>query len=139
MSYKQLQQNLQKLLDSNEYEIGELENKARLKKNSVYNILKGLSKKPSGEALQAIADVFDISVKDLLTTLPNNNFSLSKEDYQLISKVTQELANELTTQNKEVGLTEFFKVLKEIFNYSKESSASEPDIKFTKWVIKQRF
>ena len=44
----------------------DLEKEARLNSHAVRNILRGTSKKPSAETLQAVSDVLGCTVKDLL-------------------------------------------------------------------------
>ena len=51
MSYTTLQKNLERIVKDRNYQITELERKAGLKKNNIYNIIKGISKKPSAELL----------------------------------------------------------------------------------------
>src|SRR3990167_6234462 len=61
-----VQRKIKNYLDSTGMSVAALERKAGLKTNTARNILRGQSKKPTAVTLQAIADVMDCTVQDLL-------------------------------------------------------------------------
>lgn len=138
MSKTTLQKNLSRLIEQQNYHISELEQKAGLRKNNVYNILKGSSKKPSAQILQAIADVFGITVKDLFSTSIEKIKYLTKPDMVLIEKTVQAVINEVIDLNIEVTSTDFVNIVKEVFDYSSSEQLHEPDTRFLRWTLKQK-
>ena len=95
MSYTTLQKNLGKIIKDRNYQITELERKAGLKKNNIYNILKGMSKKPSAELLQAVADALGVTVKDLYNPSVETRDYLNNEDFDLMEKVIKTIIEEV--------------------------------------------
>jgi len=61
-----LQMKIQGYLDQNHLSMKGLERKAGVKVNTVRNILRGQSKRPSGETLQALAKILGCTIFDLL-------------------------------------------------------------------------
>src|SRR5580704_11655886 len=71
-----LQEQIQTRMDAKKLSIYALEKKAGLKRSAARNILQGFSKKPSAEALKAIASVLDCTVDDLVGPV-NESYSTS--------------------------------------------------------------
>ncbi|OZG31475.1 MULTISPECIES: helix-turn-helix domain-containing protein [Rickettsieae] len=139
MSYNALQKNLEKLIKDHNYQIADLERKAGLRKNNVYNIIKGISRKPSAELLQAVADVFGLTVKDLFT-MPTESYPfLTSEDLDLLIKVAEQVIIEIKAQQLSVSCNDATLIINEVFNYSSESKLTLPDEKFIKWVLKHKY
>ena len=61
-----LQSQIQTRMEAKKLSIYALEKKAGLKRSAARNILQGFSKKPSAEALKAIANVLECTVDDLV-------------------------------------------------------------------------
>ncbi len=139
MSYNALQKNLEKLIKDHNYHIADLERKAGLRKNNIYNIIKGISKKPSAELLQAVADVFGLTVKDLFTMPTESYPSLTSEDLDLLIKVAEQVIVEIKAQQISVSCNDVTSIINEVFSYSSESKLTLPDEKFIKWVLKQKY
>ncbi|MDN3031260.1 MAG: helix-turn-helix transcriptional regulator [Candidatus Tisiphia sp.] len=139
MSYNALQKNLEKLIKDHNYQIADLERKAGLRKNNVYNIIKGISRKPSAELLQAVADVFGLTVKDLFT-MPTESYPfLTSEDLDLLIQVAEQVIIEIKAQQLSVSCNDATLIINEVFNYSSESKLTLPDEKFIKWVLKHKY
>jgi transcriptional regulator with XRE-family HTH domain len=67
--------------------LSELEKEAGLKRHTVQNIMRGRSKRPSADILQAVADVLGCSVKDLLTPQEASyEEDLSQSNKELLSR-----------------------------------------------------
>lgn len=139
MSNSALQKNLERLIKEKDYQIAGLERRAGLRKNNIYNILKGLSKKPSAEILQSIADTLGVSVKDLYSSSTSSRKFLNKDDYSLIEKVIKKTTETTQNLNIEMTLVDFINVTKEIFEYSAISETNEPDDRFIRWTLQQKF
>ncbi|WP_375327172.1 helix-turn-helix domain-containing protein [Candidatus Tisiphia endosymbiont of Nemotelus uliginosus] len=139
MSYTALQKNLEKLIKDHNYQIADLERKAGLRKNNIYNIIKGISKKPSAELLQAVADVFGLTVKDLFTMATSSYPSLTSEDLDLLTTVAQQVIAEIKAQQLKVSGMDVTSIINEVFDYSVESKLPVADEKFIKWILKQKY
>lgn len=138
MSYTTLQKNLEKYIKERNYQITELERKAGLKKNNIYNILKGSSKKPSAELLQAVADALGITVKDLYTPATETRDYLNNDDLELMEKVLKSIIEAIKKLNLQVTEVEIVNIVLEVFRYSKPDPKKEIDKKFINWILHQR-
>ncbi|HJD65821.1 MAG TPA: helix-turn-helix transcriptional regulator [Rickettsia endosymbiont of Bembidion nr. Transversale] len=125
MSDTVLQKNLYKFIKERNIQITELERKAELKKNSVYNIIKGISRKPSAEILQTIADTLGVSIKDLYNPNIKVNDYLGQDDYILFQKILPEIIKTIKKLNLVVSETEFSQTLNEVFNYYRPTCRSQ--------------
>jgi transcriptional regulator with XRE-family HTH domain len=139
MSYNSLKKNLERLVKDNDYQIAELERRASLKKNNVYNILKGITKKPSAEILQAIADVFGITVKDLYNDYKLPPAVLNDADYSLLIETCSCVIKCLQKEKVDVSCADVTILINETFSFAKDNNADMPDEKFIKWQIKYKF
>lgn len=138
MSYATLQKNLEKIIKERNYQVTELERKAGLKKNNIYNILKGISKKPSAELLQAVADALGVTVKDLYNPTAETRNYLNEDDFALIEKIIKNVIEEIRNLGLKVTEVDLVNVVLEVFNYSKPDSQKELDKKFINWILQQR-
>ena len=130
---------LLKLIKANNYQISDLERRTGVGKNNIYNIVKGVTKKPSAEVLQAIADFFNITVRDLLEETKSMNPSLKHDDLDLLSRIFSSIIKELKNNNLEIPCSEVTAMLNEAFLYSKDSNSNVADEKFIKWIIKYKY
>lgn len=133
-----LQKNLYKFIKERNIQITELERKAELKKNSVYNIIKGISRKPSAEILQTIADTLGVSIKDLYNPIIKVNDYLGQDDYILFQKILPEIIKTIKKLNLVVSETEFSQTLNEVFNYYRHTPDESIDNKIIEWILHQR-
>ncbi|MGI4753285.1 MAG: helix-turn-helix domain-containing protein [Janthinobacterium lividum] len=138
MSHTVLQKNLYKFIKERNIQITELERKAVLKKNSVYNIIKGISRKPSAEILQTIADTLGVSIKDLYNPNIKVNDYLGQDDYILFQKILPEIIKTIKKLNLVVSETEFSQTLNEVFNYYRPTPDESIDNKIIEWILHQR-
>ncbi|MGI4852330.1 MAG: helix-turn-helix domain-containing protein [Janthinobacterium lividum] len=137
-----LQKQLQAIIRDNNMTIPEVERKAGLRLNAVRNIVTGLSKKPSAETLQAIADTFNCSVKDLLQQ-EDKSFSQHQDDNMLIER--PELFLTCVGQFLEVCQQQLYKptlkksysMICDLYFYSCEKESKIPDEAFIRWLIKR--
>ncbi|ASX28171.1 transcriptional regulator [Rickettsia sp. MEAM1 (Bemisia tabaci)] len=138
MSDTVLQKNLYKFIKERNIQITELERKAELKKNSVYNIIKGISRKPSAEILQTIADTLGVLIKDLYNPNIKVNDYLGQDDYILFQKILPEIIKTIKKLNLVVSETEFSQTLNEVFNYYRPTPDESIDNKIIEWILHQR-
>lgn len=123
-----------------------LEKEAGLRPHAVQNILRGKSKKPSAEIVQAVADVLGCNVKDLLH--PQENFneeelsSIKKEflshpyehpdlfvaTVQFVNAALKEKENQLTIE-------QVMKCVEEIYIQSLQKDPTKVDEEFGEWWI----
>ena len=138
MSYTTLQKNLDKIIKDRNYQVTELERKAGLKKNNIYNILKGISKKPSAELLQTVADVLGVTVKDLYNPFIEKKNYLNNDDFELMEKVLKTVIEEVKNLKLEVTEVDIVNIMLEVFNYSKPEPKKELEKRFINWILQQR-
>ena len=89
--------------------------------------------------LQAIADFFNVTVRDLLAEPKSIDPSLKYEDFDLLSTIFASIIKELKNNQLEIPCSEVTAMLNEAFLYSKDSNSSIADEKFIKWLIKYKY
>ncbi|MFP3017492.1 MAG: hypothetical protein ACEY3E_00945 [Candidatus Tisiphia sp.] len=87
-----------------------------------------ISKKPSAELLQAVADIFGLTVKDLFTIPTASYPSLIPEDLDLLIKVAEQVIIEIKVQRLNVSCVDVTSMINEVFNYSSESKLLNVEI-----------
>lgn len=123
-----------------------IERKAGLKTHTVQNILRGKSKKPSAEIVQAIADVLGCTVKDLLnkqeTFQENETSESTKEilnstyDYpELLLETMQWINNRMQQEENKFTVKQVLTCIEEIYLHSLQKDATKVDQKFAEWFI----
>ena len=126
-------------MDMHNYDVHELERRAGLKKNNIYNILKGTSKKPSAQTIHSIANVFGIKIEDILGAEIAEPGYLDNSDLTLIADVTACVVKEIAKIDLQVTNTEIINIIQESFNYSLSSGIKEPDSRFISWLLVQKY
>lgn len=126
--------------------IAALEREAGLKINAVRNILSGQSRKPSAETLQAIANVLECSVRDLLdkemarvVLAPH----ITKNSDDVIHEWLPNLFDACVFAIQKVfdekkytpSAEEMFFLVKEVYFYALDKNEKQVDHKFTEWFI----
>lgn len=123
-----------------------LEREAGLKTHAVRNILRGKSKRPSADILQAVADVLGCTVKDLLTNqdiFQEENFSELKDErlnttyaYPTLYAETVQFVNEVLQQKDEHATVKQAQTcFEEIYFNSAQKDPSKVDKEFGEWWI----
>lgn len=138
MSHEILKKNIELLMEQYGFDIVSLEKKAGLRKNAVYNIVKDKSKEPAVALVQSIADVFDLTVKDLLTPAELHS-TLTSRDLDLLANATRSVCNELKAENITIKFNQIISLVKEAYDYSYDHPTSAADAKFIKWTIKNKY
>ncbi|MBP6951577.1 MAG: helix-turn-helix transcriptional regulator [Alphaproteobacteria bacterium] len=123
-----------------------LEKEAGLKPSAVQNILRGRSKRPSADILQAVADVLGCSVKELLTQqetsyeedLAQSNTKLLSREYEhpeLFSEIVNFVNNALKNKENKLTIEQFMSCIQEIYLHSLQKDPNHMDEEFAEWWI----
>jgi transcriptional regulator with XRE-family HTH domain len=123
-----------------------LEREAGLKTHAVQNILRGKSKKPSAELLQAVADVLGCTVKELLesqdifdedeASKSKNEILESPYEYPTLLQETVKLVNEKLHNNaNSISTQQALTCMEEIYLHSLQKDPSKVDQDFAEWFI----
>lgn len=143
-----LQRKIKNYLEATGLSVAALERQAGLKTNAARNILRGQSKKPTATTLQAIADVMDCTVHDLLGVKKEfhktdgrmkfddsptvENSELLKKILDCILKITKDNSQQLSIHQTAI-------ILEEIYSYSIKKSPPDIDMVFVEWYMKKAF
>ena len=141
MTFPNLKNNIEKALQEHNYTIAQLEKKAGLKKNNVYNILKGIIQNPSSNNIQAIADALEISVEDLLSSKSNHIYTdkMLKEDQKLILDISKKIIKLSQEYHVPISINDFCNLLKKTFEYNKSFDLKRIDENHLRWTLEQNY
>lgn len=123
-----------------------LEREAGLKTHAVRNILRGKSKRPAADILQAVSDVLGCTVKDLLQNqevFQEEDFSESNDErlnttyaYPALYVETVQFVNEILQQKGETAtVKQALTCFEEIYFNSAQKDPSKVDKEFGEWWI----
>lgn len=122
-----------------------LEREAGLKNHAVRNILRGKSKRPSADILQAIADVLGCTVKELLENQDAFQDDLSDAQSERLNESfcypelyfdTVKFVNNLLQQKKsKATFQQAITCFEEIYFHSAQKDSSKVDEKFAEWWV----
>ena len=127
--------------------IGTLEKEAGLNIHAVRNILRGKSKKPSAESLQAIADVFGCTVRDLLVEdqeiFQGNDSAELNEDLlsstykypELLAETIKIVNDKIKERKQELTVQQLLSSIQEIYLHSLQKDPKKVDENFAEWFI----
>lgn len=132
-----LQQNLERIIKERGYHVQELEREARVGKNSIYYILKGIVKKPSAALVQSIADAIGVTVRDLLTS-PIKIDILDKKSLDLINSITSGVIKQVKESGYQLTYVDVTNIVKELFDYTTSGGGLKPDQNLIRWVLQQK-
>ena len=126
--------------------LSELEKEAGLKRNTVQNIMRGRSKRPSADILQAVADVLGCGVKELLAqqessyeeNLTQSNTKLLSHEYEhpeLFSEIVNFVNHALKNKENKLTIEQFMSCVQEIYLHSLQKDPNHMDEEFAQWCI----
>ncbi len=124
--------------------VSTLEKEAGLKPHAVQNILRGKSKRPSADILQAVADVLGCTVKDLMHRQETyEEASQSKKELlshkykhpELFLEIVKFANNALEEKDNELTIEQFINCIEEIYLQSLQKDPSKIDEEFAEWWI----
>ena len=129
------------------YSIPYLEKEANLTTHAVRNILRGKSKRPSAALLQAIADVFGCTVRDLLTEdqemFQGNDSIEVTEDLlnssykypELLAETLKIVNDKIKDRKQELTIQQVLSSIQEIYLHSLQKDPIKVDQNFAEWFI----
>ena len=123
-----------------------LEREAGLKPHSVQNILRGKSKKPSAEILQAVSDVLGCTVKDLLQdqeifqeaelSEPKKDILKNKYECSNLLMETARTVNDILKQKDNIlTIEQVLSCIEKIYLHSLKKDPTQVDKDFAEWWI----
>lgn len=146
-----LREKILELMEAKNLSIAELERLAGLSIHSVRNILKGRVKKPSAQAIQAIADALECPVEYLMSStsaaeagFPQDLNRKTKkprpllEHPELMIECLDKILKELTAKGADISIDEYFDVVKKVYLYSSREEPRDIDMRFTAWLFENQ-
>ena len=135
-----LQKNLKHYLETTGLSVAALERKAGLKLNVARNILRGQSKKPSADNLQAISSVMGCTVQDLLGVKgeplkddPKDSPIVERPD--LLNEALAAVLQAAQDGGYALTLRQTFLILEEVYSYAVKKDAPGVDKDFVQWFV----
>lgn len=140
MSHQLLKDNIETLLSQKKYKVLQVEEKAGLKHGNLSNILSGRSKKPSGEILLAIANVFGVSVEELFqkNSIEASSY-LTKLDLTLFLEISSYLIELILEKKLNIHYSDLVSMINEIYEYGASDKEKQLDKKFINWYLQQKY
>lgn len=141
-----LQRRIKNYLDATGLSVSALERQAGLKINVARNILRGQSKKPSAETLQAIANVMECSVQDLLgikkesftsSMRPPDDGSPLVESPEILNEALQCTLKIIKENGYNITVKQTLAIVEEVYAYSMKKSPPHVEVDFVEWFIKR--
>lgn len=141
-----VQKKIKDYLENTGVSVAEFERKAGIKTNVARNILRGQSKRPTGETLRAIAHLIGCNIQDLLPEGDNLTQSHTRSQVEApIAIEYPELLNEtlcyILKINKDndynLNLKQAVIILEEAYSYSIEKNPPQVDMDFIEWFVKK--
>ena len=128
------------------FSVNTLEKEAGLKTHAVRNILRGKSKRPSAETMQAVADVLGCTVKDLLENqevfqiegseeLKSEAMSKTYERPDLLLETVKVVNAKLQKRGSQVTTKQVLTCIEEVYLSSLQANAAKVAEGFADWFI----
>lgn len=137
-----LQKNLKHYLDTTGLSVAALERKAGLKLNVARNILRGQSKKPSADNLQAISSVMGCTVQDLLGVKgeplkaePKDSPIVERPD--LLNEALAAVLQAAQDKGYELTVQQTLLILEEVYSYAVKKDTPGVDKDFVEWFMEK--
>jgi transcriptional regulator with XRE-family HTH domain len=141
-----LQKRIKNYLETMNLTVTAFERKSGLKTNVVRNILRGQSKKPTGETLQAIANVMECTIQDLLegkSALHREEMGVSPHESPAVQ--FPEILNEIlgcvqimSKKNKyKLSVHQTLRLVEEIYSYTIKKNPPKVDTDFVEWFVER--
>lgn len=142
-----LQRRIKNYLNATGLSVAALERKAGLKLNVARNILRGQSKKPTAETLQAIANVMECTIQDLLGVkketfsssdlTPPDDGSALLEDPEVLNDAMKYTLKIIREKKYKVTVKQVFAIVQEIYTYSLRKSPPHVEPDFVEWLTER--
>ncbi len=141
-----LQKRIRNYLETMNLSVTAFERKAGLKTNVVRNILRGQSKKPTGETLQAIAKVMECNIQDLLegtSALHREEIGVSPHESpmvqfpEILTEILQSVLNITQKNEYKLSVYQTLRVVEEIYSYAIKKDPPHVDMDFVEWFLER--
>ena len=135
-----LQQKIQNHITTHKFSVAGFERNAGLKTNVVRNILRGQSKRPTGETLQAIARMMRCTVQDLLNGKFDSFADLSSsilEHPELLVKALQATLKTAETHKHTLKIKQALLIAEQVYGFSLKKNPPMVDESFVEWLFEQ--
>ena len=139
-----LQRRINHYLEATGLSVAALERKAGLKVNVARNIIRGQSRRPSAETLQAIADVMECTVQDLLGVQKESfTSSLRQPDDgsptlnhpEILKESLQGILDIIKEKGYNVTVKQTLMLLDEVYAYSIKKNPPHVEKDFAEWFV----
>lgn len=140
----QLQTKIKNFIDSHKTNVAAFERQAGLKTNVARNILRGQSKQPTGETLNAIAKAMGCTMDDLLNNTDTQILARASTaspiiEYPEILVDSLQCILDISKENKlSLTVQQILLMLGEVYTYSIKKSPPQVDADFVKWFLNYR-
>ena len=131
-----IKKNLERLLKEREWRIVDLETKAK-RGRVVHNIISGVTSNPGIDIIKSLADALNVDVEEFLYEGKDEN----NADPALLLDTCNKVILEITPicDKYTIKPNNIFRLIKEVYKYSKDLNLNHADQQFIKWLIKQYY
>lgn len=137
MGKEVLQKNIMRLIKDNGYSIAEVERMAKIQKNRVFNLIKGITTNPSQKLLESIAKFFKMTVSDLYKDQLNKGIPVTDDDLSLMMDIMQNIITEIKNSNIKFFSHQIIHIFDDVYLYTKHAQSTKADVTYIKWALKQ--
>lgn len=144
MSSSNIRQAIIDKMKENSLSLGAIAKKSQVKKNTVYNIVAGLSKNPGIDAIEAIASALDCSIDELLgKTTTSHHLSNKKEkiyelSIDLFKNVLDFVVKQIEDKDIDISFNETMGIIKEAYIFSLQKNSGQISVSFIEWLIENK-
>lgn len=143
-----LQRKIKLYLENTGLSIAALERKAGLKTNVARNILRGQSRRPTGETLQAIACVLGCPLQELVQShggairtedsgLPGKVAASTVENLDVLNEAFGSILKVIRENDFQVTIQQISFILEEVYAYTIQKVPPNIDEDFVEWFVKR--
>lgn len=140
-----IQEKINTYLEETGLSVAAFERQAGLKMNVIRNIIKGQSRRPTAETLQAVATAMGCTVADLLGVkasqefhrkIPSDN-SPAIQSKEMLATAFQTVMNSIEEVENQPTLRQTLTLVEEVYLYSLKKEPPSVDKDFVKWLIEK--
>ena len=136
---KSIQDRIKSLSKKNFLTIKDLEEKAGLKKDSVWSLLNGRTKSPKIDTLVAISKALSCPLEELVFGKKEEVLLESAQSKDLFQSVFSTVMYFLKRKDILTSTDEVYKTVMELYTYCIEAGHSDVDEKFSGYLLKKNF
>ncbi|MBY0264422.1 MAG: helix-turn-helix transcriptional regulator [Holosporales bacterium] len=139
-----LQQKIRDFIETKQLPLAAFEREAGLKTNVVRNILRGLSKRPTSDTLQAIASYMGCTIPELMGEEANSTRTPLRgpasplvEKPELLSESLEAVLKSAQKANQQLTLLQAFSITEDVYNYALKKKSPHVDVDFIGWLLEK--